>query len=70
VVRPALSDGAAEDGAEWITIVEAARRLGMSASWFQGLAKEEGIEVRKRGGKPGVNWSDVERYIASARISG
>jgi hypothetical protein len=55
---------------EWVTMVEAARRLGMCREWFRKVAKEEGLEVMRRGGRPGVNWADVERYIERARITG
>ena len=54
---------------EWVTVAEAARRLSLSPSGFRGLAKSEGIEVRRRSQKPGVNWTDVESFIARSRIT-
>lgn len=52
----------------WVTVGEAARRLGMSVSWFKEWADGEGIEVRRRGRGPGVNWSSVEAAVARSRI--
>jgi hypothetical protein len=53
---------------EWVTIAEAARRLGMSAAWLKSFAKSEQIYVAPRGGRPGVNWTTVEAYIARSRV--
>jgi hypothetical protein len=41
---------------EWVTVGQAPAGLGVSASWFRGLAKAEGIEIRRRGRQPGVDW--------------
>lgn len=54
---------------EWVTVAEAARRLAMSASWFKEWASEEGIQVVRRGRKPGVNWTSVETAIVRSRIT-
>ncbi len=64
--RPRLGDGPL---VEWVTVPEAARRLGMSPGSFRSVAKEEGIEVCRRGRQPGVNWTDVKRFIARSRIT-
>jgi hypothetical protein len=55
---------------EWVTLAEAARRLGMSAAWLQSFAKSEQIVVARRGNRPGVDWTTVEAYIARSRITG
>jgi hypothetical protein len=54
---------------EWVTVAEAARRLGMSAAWLKSFAKSEQITVVPRGGRPGVDWTTVEAYIARSRIN-
>jgi hypothetical protein len=54
---------------KWVTMPEAARRLGISPGSFRSVAKEGGIEVCRRGRQPGVNWGDVERFIARSRIT-
>lgn len=41
----------------------------MSRAWFQAVAKDEHIEVRRGGRQPGVNWTDVERFVARSRIT-
>jgi hypothetical protein len=64
--RSRLGDGALD---EWVTVPEAARRLGMSLGSFRSLAREEGIEVCRRGHRPGVNWGDVARFIARSRVT-
>lgn len=58
-----------EDRAEWVTVAEAGRRLGMSASSFTNLAKFDGITVERRGSSPGVPWEEVEAFIEGARVS-
>jgi hypothetical protein len=57
------------DESEWVTAAEAARRLGMSAAWLKSLAKTEQIYIAPRGGRPGVDWSTVEAYIARSRVT-
>jgi hypothetical protein len=54
---------------EWVTVAEAARRHGMSAAWLKSFAKTEQIYVAPRGGRPGVDWSTVEAYIARSRVT-
>lgn len=54
---------------EWVTITQAARRLGMSASWFKAWAKESGVVVARRGNRPGVDWQTVETAIATCRMN-
>jgi hypothetical protein len=41
----------------------------MSPGSFRSVAKQEGIEIRRRSRQPGVNWGDVERCIARSRIT-
>jgi hypothetical protein len=53
---------------EWVTVREAARRLGMSGAWFKSFAKNEDIHAR-RGNQPCVDWTTVETYIARSRIT-
>jgi hypothetical protein len=43
--------------------------LGYVPGSFRSVAKEEGIEVCRRGRQPGVNWGDVERFIVRSRIA-
>jgi hypothetical protein len=54
---------------DWVTVAEAARRLGMSGAWLRGLAKSEGIRVVRRGGRPGVDWTTIEVFINRSRIT-
>jgi excisionase family DNA binding protein len=58
----------AEEVGEWLTVDQAAGELGLSPSGFRGLAKTEGLEIRRRGGRPGVRRSDVDAYVERARI--
>ncbi len=51
-----------------MTVDEAARRLDRSPSWFRALAKDEGIPIERRGRHPGVDWAEVEAFIARSRI--
>lgn len=53
---------------DWVTLEEAARRLGMSGTWFAHLAKPAGITVVRRGSRPGVDWQSVEQWIGRSRI--
>jgi hypothetical protein len=53
---------------EWLTVEQAAARLGLSPSGFRGLAETEGFEVRRRGNRPGVRQVDVDAYLERARI--
>lgn len=53
---------------DWVTVAEAARRLGMSPSWFRAWAKESSIQVVRRGNQPGVLWPSVETEVAGSRI--
>jgi hypothetical protein len=41
----------------------------MSAAWLKSFAKSEQITVVARGGRPGVDWTTVEAYIARSRIT-
>ena len=50
-------------------MADAARRLGMSTSWFRALAKVEGITVARRSRQAGVDWTQVEMWIARSRIA-
>lgn len=52
-----------------VTITEAGRRLGMSPSWFKGVAEKEGLRITRRGTRPGVAWQDVLDYIERSRIT-
>jgi hypothetical protein len=54
---------------EWVTLAEAAQRLGMSKAWLGALAKSEGTHVVRRGRRLGVDWTTVETYIASSRVT-
>jgi hypothetical protein len=64
-----MADEAKEPpGPEWVSQEEAARRLGMSESWFARLAEELGITVERRSGQTGVDWRSVEKWIVRARI--
>ena len=54
---------------EWVTVAEAARRLGRSQAWFGAWAKSEGIHVVRGGSRPGVDWTTVETYIAGSRVA-
>lgn len=56
-------DRRAWEATDWVTIPEAARRLGMAPSWFKEWAKREGVEMMPRGNQPGVRWSGVEETI-------
>jgi hypothetical protein len=69
VASGSLASADAGGGEEWVTVEEAARRLDRSPSWFRALAKQEGIEVRRGGRRPGVSWADVEQFIARSRIT-
>jgi hypothetical protein len=53
---------------EWLTIREAAGRLGISPSGFRGLAKREGIAVLRRGSRPGERSTEVDAYLDRARL--
>lgn len=53
---------------DWVTALEAARRMGVSHSKFRAMAKENGIRVERRGAKPGIDWRSVESFILRARI--
>ena len=64
--RPRLGDGPLD---EWVTVPQAARRLGISPGLFRSVAKEEGTEVCRRSRQPGVNWGDVERFISRYRVT-
>jgi hypothetical protein len=59
-----------DSGTEWVTVGEAGRRLDISGRTVAALAEGEGIEVRRRGRQPGVNWQSVEAFIARSRITG
>jgi hypothetical protein len=41
----------------------------MSATWLKSLAKSEQIVIARRGGRPGVDWTTVEAYIARSRVN-
>jgi hypothetical protein len=68
VARPATPSAPSAEP-EWVTVGEAARQLGMSAAWLKSFAKTEQIVVIPRGGRPGVDWTTVEAYIARSRIT-
>jgi hypothetical protein len=53
---------------EWLTIQQAARQLGISASGFRNIAKTDGITVERRGQRPGVRATEINAYIQRARI--
>jgi hypothetical protein len=53
---------------EWVTVAEAAARLGISDSGFRGLAKREEVLVRRRGSQPGVSAEQVEALRMRSRI--
>jgi hypothetical protein len=61
MARQPLAEGDGQP--EWVTLDEAARRLGMSVAWFSMVAKEQRLHTERRGRQPGVDWTDVERYI-------
>jgi hypothetical protein len=54
---------------EWVSQAEAARRLGMSETWFARIAEEIGITVERQGPHPGVDWKSVEKWIVRARVA-
>jgi hypothetical protein len=41
----------------------------MSGAWFRSFAKNEQIHVARRGGRPGVDWTTVQAYIARSRVT-
>jgi hypothetical protein len=53
---------------EWLTVDQAAAEIGLSPSGFRGLARAEGLEVRRRGRRPGVRRADLTAYVERARI--
>jgi hypothetical protein len=55
---------------EWVTVDRAAAELGLSPSGFRGLARAEGLKVRRRGTRPGVRRADVNAYVERARLLG
>jgi hypothetical protein len=57
-----------DEPGEWLTIGEAAARLGLSPSGFRGLAQAEGIPVERRGSRPGVRATEIVAFIERARI--
>ena len=48
------------DGIVWVTAEDAARRLGMSESWFKAWASSNGIPARGHGAGRGYLWSEAE----------
>jgi hypothetical protein len=53
---------------EWLTVEQAETHLGLSPSGLRGLAKTEGLDMRRRGNRPGVRRTDVDAYVERARI--
>ncbi len=53
---------------EWLTVGQAAAYLGLSASGFRAIGTTEGLEVRRRGNRPGVRRADLDAYLERARI--
>jgi hypothetical protein len=54
---------------EWLTIQQAADRLGLSPSGFRGLAKTRRITINRRGSRPGVQSTDIDAVLQRARIT-
>jgi hypothetical protein len=54
---------------EWLTIQQAADRLGLSPSGFRGLAKTRKIPINRRGNRPGVQSTDIDAFVPRARIT-
>jgi hypothetical protein len=67
VARKAVADLDGQEAA-WVSIPDAASRLGMSMWWVKELARAEGIERRRQGNRLLVNWTSVEELIARSRI--
>lgn len=65
-----MAQGEVADNIEWVTMREAAARLGISTASLRSLAADGSIEIRWRGGRPGVSWTSVEAYIERSRITG
>ena len=57
------------DEAEWVTVAEAARRLGMSTSWIRDHATSGDIQIVRRGRQPGVSWPSVDNWIRQCRVT-
>jgi hypothetical protein len=55
---------------EWVTVTQAAARLNMPISSFQTFARSDGLEVMRRGRRPGVKSASVQAHIGRSRISG
>ena len=67
-----MAEEAVTDKAEWVTVAEAASRLGFSANAFRRHARAGGVQFRLRNGRngrmPAVNWASVEEWIARSKI--
>lgn len=57
------------DDPDWVTLSEAARRLGMSVSYVKDRAAAGDLVIVRRGRQGGVNWTAVERWIAYSRVT-
>ena len=53
---------------KWLTVPEAAARLGLSPSGFRGLAKRVGIAIQRRGNRPGVPAWEVKALQVQSQI--
>lgn len=65
---PNAQTGREESMGEWVTISDAAARLGVSKAWMKKYAKAEGIEVRVNGARSWVKWSEVQGWVERSRI--
>ena len=53
---------------EWLTISDSAAMVGLSRTGFIEFAGREGVEIRQRGGHPGVRLSQLKAAIDHARL--
>jgi hypothetical protein len=53
---------------KWLTVPEAAARLGLSPGGFRGLAKRVGITIQRRGNRPGVSAWEVKALRVHSQI--
>jgi DNA-directed RNA polymerase specialized sigma24 family protein len=53
---------------EWLTVGQAAAELGLSPSGFRGLAKTEGLTIRRRSRQPGLLRADIDGYLERVRL--
>ena len=57
------------DPQEWITMREAAQRIGMSSSWIRKHGPAAGVDIRGGGrGTQMVDWAAIEAWIKRSKI--